>query len=213
MGQFLVSKNPSALKRDSSGQIQFRAASVHPLTPEMLRKIEQQSQKPAPAFNATDLAGNPLSLAALTAKKPLVLYFIERECPCARDAVPFMQQLHDAYADTCEVIGVINADSATALAWMKTTGARFPVIADPNCKIIRAYGAECATYTTLIARGGVILKTYPGYSAETLREISTSIASQGNVSDRNIALDKAPQKLVVGCPIQPMIRPQPALVR
>ncbi len=207
MGQFLVSKNPSALKRDSSGQIQFRAASVHPLTPEMLRKTEEQSQKPAPAFSTTDLNGNPLNFAALTAKKPLVLYFIERECPCARDAVPFMQQLHDVYADACEVIGVINADSTTALAWTKRSGAKFPIIADPECTIIRAYGAECATYTTVVAPGGAILKTHPGYSADTLREISASIARTGNIADHPLALDKAPKKLVVGCPIEPMPRP------
>lgn len=207
MGQFLVSKNPAALKRDSSGQIQFRAASAHPLTPEMIRKIDQQTQKPAPAFATTDLKGAPLSLAALTATKPLVLFFIERQCPCARDAAPFMQQLRDAYADTATVIGVINADTTTALAWAQTTGTTFLLIADPACHLIRDYSAECATYTTLIAPGGTLVKTHPGYSAETLRDLSTLIARHSHIPTRELNLDKAPAKLVVGCPIEPMQGP------
>ena len=171
MGQFLVSKDPTALKRDANGNIQFRAAQ-HPLTPEMLRKIAQQERTAAPQFCTTDIVGNALSLASLTEKKPLVLFFIERECPCAREAAPFFSQLQVAYRDACTVVGVINSDEDAARAWVKTTGADFPIIADPSCAIIRTYGAECAAYTTLVAPGGMIVKTHPGYGAKMLREIS-----------------------------------------
>jgi len=204
MGQFLVSRDPSALKRDAAGQIQFRSAMVHPLTPEMMRKIELQSKTAAPAFHAADLAGEPLDLASLTAKKPLLLFFIERECPCARDAAPFLQQLQDACGDACRVVGVINADVATARLWTKATGTRFAIIADPDCRIIHSYQADYAAYLTLVAPGGTIVKTHPGYSAETLRELSTSIAKLAGVAEHPLSLEKAPKSLVVGCPIEPM---------
>ncbi|MEO6741424.1 MAG: multicopper oxidase domain-containing protein [Chthoniobacteraceae bacterium] len=71
MGQFLVSKEPAALKRDASGNIRFRAAQ-HPLTLEMLRKIAQQERSPAPGFSPTGIVGSAFSLASLTNKKPLV---------------------------------------------------------------------------------------------------------------------------------------------
>ncbi len=207
MGQFLVSKDPSALKRNSAGVIEFRKKVEHPLTPSMISKIERQAQTPAPAFATSDLTGNPLSLAALTATKPLVLYFIERECPCARDAAPFLDQIQATYGEQCVVVGVINADTTTAKAWAKTVGTRFPIIADPDCALIRAYGAERAVYTTLVAAGGVIVKTYPGYSAEMLKELSANLARIGRISERVLALDQAPQKLVVGCPLQPIEKP------
>ena len=124
-----------------------------------------------------------------------------------------MQQLRDAYADSCEVIGVINAESNTARTWTKATGTTLPIIADPECNIIRAYGAECATYTTVVAPGGTILKTHPGYSADTLREISAFIARQANLPTRPLNLEKAPNKLVVGCPIEPLTRPLTAQSR
>ncbi len=207
MGQFLVSRNPASLKRNSAGVIQFRDRVEHPLTPAMISNIERQAKTTAPAFKTADLNGSSLSFAALTAQKSLVLYFIERECPCARDAASFLAQVQAAYADTCTVVGVINADTTTAKAWAETVGVRFPIIADPDCALIRAYGAERAVYTTLVAPGGVIVKIYPGYSAQTLKELSASLARLGRISERVLALEQAPQKLVVGCPLQPIEKP------
>ncbi len=204
MGQFLVSRNPSSLKRNSAGVIQFREGMEHPLTPAMLSKVERQAQTPAPSFFKTDLAGNPLSLASLTAKKPLILYFIERECPCARDAAPFLAQVQAAYGDACTVVGVINAGNDVAKAWVKTVSARFSIIADPDCVLIRAYGAERAVYTTLVAPGGTIVKTYPGYSAETLKDLSAHIARLSGSAERPLKFADAPGKLIVGCPLEPV---------
>ena len=203
MGQFLVSRNPQSLKRNSAGVIQFREPTEHPLTPAMVAKVEQQASTPAPAFTTTDIQGHPLSLAVLTTGKPLVLYFIERECPCARDAAPYLAQLQAAYGTACTVVGVINASREVAQSWAATVGVRFPIIADPSCSLIRAYGAERAVYTTLVAPGGTIVKTYPGYSAETLKELSSSLARLSGVSAPTLNLAQAPQKLIVGCPLEP----------
>jgi len=212
MGQFLVVKDPAALKRDAKGNIQFRAVQ-HPLTPEMLRKIARQERSAAPAFGTTDIAGNTLSLASLTATKPLVLFFIERECPCAREAAPFFSRLQAAYRDACNVVGVINADAGTAKAWAQTAGADFPIIADPRCEIIRAYGADYAAYNTLVAAGGTIAKTYPGYGGNMLRELSATIARAAGVAERPLALGKIPEQIVVGCPIEPTEQPAASQIR
>ena len=204
MGQFLVSRTPSSLKRNSAGAIQFREDMEHPLTPAMISKVERQAQTPAPAFQTADLSGNSLSLASLTAKKPLILYFIERECPCARDAAPFLAQVQEAYGEACTVVGVINAGNDVAKAWVKTVGTRFAIIADPDCALIHAYGAERAVYTTLIAPGGTIVKTYPGYSAETLKDLSAHIARLSGSAESPLKFANAPVKLIVGCPLEPV---------
>jgi len=51
------------------------------------------------------------------------------------------------------------------------------------------------------------VKTYPGYSAEMLKELSSNLARLVGMSERALALDQAPQKLVVGCPLQPIEKP------
>lgn len=203
MGQFLVSRNPQSLKRNSAGVIRFRESTEHPLTPAMVSKVEKQARTPAPAFATTDIQGRELSLATLTTGRPLVLYFIERECPCARDAAPFLAQLQSAHGSACTLVGVINASREVAQAWAAKVGVRFPIIADPGCSLIRSYGAERAVYTTLVAPGGAIVKTYPGYSAETLTELSTSLAHFSGVTAPAINFTQAPPKLIVGCPLEP----------
>ncbi len=203
MGQFLVSKDPASIKKDASGVIQFRARAEHPLTPAMIDAAVRQAQTPAPAFESTDLDGRTLSLASLTQKKALVLFFIESECPCSRDAAPFLDRLQAAYGDACTVVGVMNASTKIAGEWAKQVGSRFPIIADPKLAIINAYGAERSVYITIVAPDGKIVKTYPGYSSKTLKELSTTIARLGGLPERAVSLGLAPQELVAGCPLQP----------
>ena len=94
MGQFLVVKDPASLKRDANGVIRIARRAPHPLTPAMIAAAEGSAEKIAPDFQTTDLAGRPLSLAALTGKKSLVLLFIECDCPCSKEAAPFYDRLH-----------------------------------------------------------------------------------------------------------------------
>jgi hypothetical protein len=142
-----------------------------------------------------------------------VLFFIEHECPCAREAAPFFAKLQAAYRDACNVVGVINADAGTAKTWAKTAGADFPIIADPRCEIIRAYGADYAAYNTLVAAGGTIAKTYPGYGGDMLRELSGTIARTSGIAERPLALGKIADSIVVGCPIEPMEQLASSLAR
>jgi peroxiredoxin len=166
----------------------------------MIAAAERQAQAPAPAFDATDISGHSLKLASLTEKKPLVLFFIESECPCSRDAAPFLDRLNAAYKDACTVVGVINVPGKIADEWAKQVGAHFPIIADPTRSIISSYGAERSAYITTVSPGGNILKTYPGYSQAMLSEIATTIARLDGVPARTIDFDTAPQKTTVGCP-------------
>ena len=197
MGQFLVSHAPLAIKRDADGLVDLNRE----LTPGMIERLKKRSKAVAPDFNTTDITGNPLSLASLTAGKPLVLYFIESACPCARDAAPFIDRLRDAYAKDCNVVGVINADSIVAQAWAKRVGNRFPLIADPDCEIIKAYGAEAAAYTTLVGSDRIILKPIPGYSARSLSQLSYELARLSRSRTMPPSFTDGPKELVFGCPL------------
>jgi peroxiredoxin len=202
MGQFIVSKDPAAVKKDAKGMINFRAQTKHPLPVAEVVATAAQTSKPAAVFARTDLAGNRLVLADLAKTKPVVLFFIEKECPCSRDAAPYLSQLQAAYGSSCSVVGVINADEAGAKEWAATVKPGFPVIADPDFAVIDAYGAKRSVYVTVIAPGGKIAKAYPGYNADSLTEISATVANLGGVPSVKLIWKDAPGELLAGCPLK-----------
>jgi blue copper oxidase len=195
MGEFLVVEDPA-----SARTIAFREAQEHPLTAQLTIDAERTRQTPAPEFSATDLNGKSLRLTALTATKPLVLFFIELNCPCSRDATPFLDRIAAQYGEAVQVIGVINAKPEEARAWAKTVSCRFPLLADPETQIIRAYGVERSVTTTIVAPGGQIERTYPGYGRSMLADLSDRIARLGQGAVRPIDFSAAPEKLTSGCP-------------
>lgn len=199
MGQFLVSKNPAGLERNAKGAITFRAKVEHPVTAAMADVAAKQALTPAPAFSGKTSDGGSVSLASLSATKPVVLYFIEKECPCSRDAAVYLERVQAAYGKDVTVIGVINATPAEARTWSMSAKATFPVITDEDCTIIHAYKAERSVSSTIIASGGGIVKAYPGYSVQTLDDLSTQVAKLLNKPVRKISTEGAPVKLTAGC--------------
>jgi hypothetical protein len=108
-----------------------------------------------------------------------------------------MSQLQREYGEKVAVVGVINASSAAQ--WSAEVKPAFPVVADPSLQIAKEYGAKRSVYTTLIAPGGRIVKTYAGYGQGMLTELSSKIARMAAVSPRLIATDGAPVALTSGC--------------
>ena len=203
MGQFLVVKDPATLKRDASGAIRFRAKMDHPLTAKLLAKAAGQANTKAPDFEWRDVDGQPTTLAKQAAARPVLLYFIEKECPCSRDAAVHVDQLQAAFGSAVRVVGLINADGETAAAWQAATQAKFPVLADADLAIAGAFQAERSATTVLVAPGGLIAKANPGYSAGTFQELATLLARQTRTLAPKLTFVGAPEKLTSGCPLKP----------
>jgi blue copper oxidase len=202
MGQFLVVRSPSSLKKDASGAVVFRPKMEHPLTAELVATAAKQAGAAAPDFAWTDAAGQPTSLKANASGRPTLLYFIEKECPCSRDAAVFINRLQAAFGSHLRVVGVINADAAVAEAWVAAAKAEFPVVADPKFAVIDAYKAERSASTFLVSGDGAILKANPGYSADILKELATQIARSGKSAPAQVDFTGAPGKLTSGCPLK-----------
>jgi len=202
MGQFLVVKDPATLKRDASGAIRFRARMEHPLTAKLLATATGQANTPAPDFEWKEVEGKPTTLAKQAASKPVLLYFIERDCPCSRDAAIYINQLSAAFGSAVKVVGLINADGETAAAWKAATKAKFLVLADPDLAIAGAFKAERSATTLLVAPGGIIAKANPGYSAGTLQELAGLIARYARLPAPKLTFVSAPEKLTSGCPLK-----------
>ena len=178
MGEFKVVKDV----------VNFREPSTHPVTSELSQHAASQASKPAPSVEAISMA------------KPTVLMFIDAECPCSKDATPFFNALNAKFGDVCQVVGVINATPEVARAWAKKVGCEFNLVADPSLAIISKYGAVSSVYTTLVSASKTIVKAYPGYGKEMLKELAAKIARVSGVKERSISVVGAPDGIVAGCP-------------
>lgn len=139
------------------------------------------------------------ALSQLAEKRPVILYFIARNCPCSQIASVHMQRLQDAYADAIHVVGVIDADPDAAGEWRRRAGISFPVVADPFCEIIHAHKVERSMHTTLLAPGGRITKDYPRHSVGSLEDLNAQIALLLSKPAKPISTEGAPVKPTAGC--------------
>lgn len=103
---------------------------------------------PAPDFELmASKAGNayPYSLAAELKKGPVVLYFYPAAFTsgCTIEAHKFAEATDDFAALGASVVGVSNDDLATLKKFsVSECRSKFPVAADPEGKVIRAYDAK-----------------------------------------------------------------------
>ncbi len=153
----------------------------------------------APRFSGTDSEGHPISLQALSAKRPVVLHFVEVNCACSRQAAVHMQRLQDTYGDSVAVIGVINAEAEVANRWRQEAKVRFRILTDPWCEVIRAYGVQRSVHTVCISRSADIVSNYPRYNADSLHDLNVQIAALLGVEPKRISTEGAPVKLTAGC--------------
>lgn len=96
----------------------------------------------APDFEARDQDGRPVRLRDLRGR-PVVLYFYpEDETPgCTREACAFRDDNEAFRARGAAVLGVSSQGEASHLEFRRKYGLPFTLVADPDKKIIRAYGA------------------------------------------------------------------------
>lgn len=98
----------------------------------------------APDFELTDQDGNAASLKGLLAEGPLILYFYPADFTpgCTRQACTF-RDLHQEIAEGGEqVVGISPQDAETHRRFRDRYELPFPLLCDPEKKVIRAYGCD-----------------------------------------------------------------------
>lgn len=188
-------ENPAAISA-----LQMRDQKNHPVTEQMWTDAKSLGAVKAPEFGLKDTDGVAVSVKSLTSgNRPLLIFFIERQCPCCLGAKYFVDKFVDLYGDKISVVGIINANHEQALLWKKGTKPRFRIIEDPYQKAIQLYKAERGVYTALIKPDGTIYKAYPGYDIKMLQEISSKLAEFANVPSKEYVSPAAPKVTTSGC--------------
>lgn len=115
----------------------------------------------APAFNLTDADGNTVKLADYQGRKVIVYFYPAASTPgCTKQACDFRDSLAELNEAGLDVIG-ISPDKPEKLAKFRDAeGLTFPLLSDPERKVLTAWGAfgEKSMYGKTVQ--GVIRSTF-----------------------------------------------------
>src|SRR3954469_15499286 len=97
----------------------------------------------APDFSGTDQHGKPLALTPLLERSKLVLYFYPKDFTpvCTAQACTFRDATSDLAELGTNVVGVSGDTAASHERFGQKYGVPFSLLADPDHRIIQAYGA------------------------------------------------------------------------
>ena len=97
---------------------------------------------PAPDFTLTDADGNEVSLSSFLGQRVIVYFYPAAMTPgCTTQACDFRDSLSSLAAAGFAVLG-ISPDSPAKLAKFRDRdGLTFPLLSDPDHKVLEAYGA------------------------------------------------------------------------
>lgn len=112
----------------------------------------------APDFTLNDLAGKPVSLAALRGKV-VIVNFWATWCPPCRAEMPSMELLHRELADEGLVMLAINVEKdgrQTVPKFLAASPHSFPILFDEKEEIQKRYGVDKFPESYVIRKDGVI---------------------------------------------------------
>jgi len=171
----------------------------HTVTPQMTIDTAKESKTQAPAMTAKDTTGKSLTLGSTSAPRPQFVYFVLDGCPCSYEAEPMFHKLQAQFQGKVDFVSVTDADAEKAAHWAKEMDVKYPVISDPDKKIIHAYHAKASVYSALLDEKGSIVQMWPGYSAGLLTEMNHQMSVTAHVPERPFDTEFAPTVKATGC--------------
>jgi peroxiredoxin len=126
----------------------------------------------APSLEGELVDGTPVDLDALAGGRPLVVQFAATWCSTCADQEAALAAVARDYGDDLAIAIVTgDEDSADVTAYLDRRGLPYPVVADPDLRIWRAYAVTEPPATALIDAEGGLVRLWPGGAVEaTMRE-------------------------------------------
>jgi thioredoxin-dependent peroxiredoxin len=96
----------------------------------------------APEFTLPDADGNPVSLSSFRGRRVVVYFYPAAMTPgCTKEAVDFSNSLDELDASGVAVLGVSPDEPAKLVKFRERDSLTFPLLSDPDTKVLQAYGA------------------------------------------------------------------------
>ncbi|MBS1713646.1 MAG: redoxin domain-containing protein [Armatimonadetes bacterium] len=171
----------------------------HPVTGPMLRDAKAQIGQTAPAFSLPDPEGRTVALQGLTKIGPVVLVFTKDGCPCSIESQPFFNRLAEGYSGKVAFLGIIDGPAHVASKYRDDFKVPYPMLLAGDGAVYKAFRASRSVYTTLIGPEGKVLRQWPGYSKDMLKDLNFELARYTGIKPIDIDLSMAPEKPSSGC--------------
>ncbi|MET0396091.1 MAG: TlpA disulfide reductase family protein [Longimicrobiaceae bacterium] len=144
---------------------------------------------PAPAYAATALDGDTVSLAGLRGRVVLLNVWATWCHPC-REEIPALQQLHELYAPRgLALVGVSvdnRADRPAVASFAREYGMTYAVWLDPDERVSSTFRTLGVPSTFLLGRDGTILWKHVGpvnaRDPELVRLLGQALSAPGGTS-------------------------------
>ncbi|MDL4775654.1 MULTISPECIES: thioredoxin-dependent thiol peroxidase [Thermomonosporaceae] len=115
----------------------------------------------APEFELPDADGAPVSLSSLRGRRVILYFYPAAMTPgCTKESVDFQGSLPELEAAGVAVVGVSPDAPAKLAKFRQKEGLTFPLLSDPDTKVLQAYAAygEKKLYGKVVV--GVIRSTF-----------------------------------------------------
>lgn len=136
--------------------------------------------QPAPTYQARTITGDSVSLAALRGKVVLLNVWATWCAPC-RDEIPYLQQLHEQYADSGLVVIGVSVDARGQEkeidAFASELGMTYPVWLDPDQRVTTRFLSLGVPSTYLIDRAGILRWKHLGILRESNVEFHQALGA------------------------------------
>jgi protein-disulfide isomerase/peroxiredoxin/uncharacterized membrane protein len=136
--------------------------------------------KKVPAFEARLVDGTTISDADMKGKVTYLAFFASWCGPCKRE-MPALAELHDKYEPQGFQVIAVGVDTEAGLSRRMATkyGANYPVILDPENRVLGLFDVKSMPTTYLIGRDGTILDKLVGWgqTEEKLPEVMQQVES------------------------------------
>ena len=98
--------------------------------------------KAAPAFSLTDASGKTVSLKDFAGKNVILYFYPKDDTPgCTKEACGFRDDWKELAKANAVVLGVSADDAASHQKFIGKYGLPFPLLSDPDRKVMTKYGA------------------------------------------------------------------------
>ena len=137
----------------------------------------------APAFSLPDSDGKKVSLADYKGRRVVVYFYPAASTPgCTKQACDFRDSLDSLKAAGVEVIGISKDKPEKLAKFRDAEGLTFPLLSDPDRKVLTAYGAygEKTMYGKKIT--GVLRSTFVVDADGKLEQAQYNVRATGHVA-------------------------------